>query len=153
MGVNRGSCLLTEHSSDETSFELLDVCPDGTVVEVGGNYKVLGEVYSTTILNRNSRYLFVILDTGGDGICCNYGPEGYYEIYMDNVLQAKGGKFESSASEVFGACPGPTSKPTNVVCHLYISNRPLISCSFLTVNFPLSIDRTAHCKPYQQCQF
>ena len=124
-----------------------------SLVGAGGDYTEPGKIYSTTIQNRVSRYLFVILDTGGDGICCNYGPNGYYEIYMDNVLQAKGGKFGSSASEVFGACPGPTSKPTNVVCHLYISKRPFISCSFVAVNFPLSIDRTANCKPYQQCQF
>ena len=91
-----------------------------TTVAVGGDYDVPGEVYSTTFLNRNSRYLFVIVDTGGDGICCNTGPEGYYKIYMDNVLQAEGGKFEASDTAVFGACPGPTSKPTNVVRHLYI---------------------------------
>ena len=99
---------------------MIDNCPMQSVVVFGGDYSDPGKMYSTTIQNRMSQYLFVILDTGGDGICCNYGPEGYYEIYMDNVLQAQGGKFESSSSAVFGACPGPTSKPTNVVCHLSI---------------------------------
>jgi len=104
----------TDDHPDETSWQLIDNCPVQSLVRAGGDYSDPGKNYSTTILNRKSRYLFVILDTGGDGICCNYGPEGYYEIYMDNVLQAQGGKFESSASAVFGACPGPTSKPTNV---------------------------------------
>ena len=99
---------------------MIDNCPGETIVAVGGDYNVPGGVFSTTFLNRNSRYLFVIFDTGGDGICCNKGPEGYYEIYMDNVLQVKGGEFKASDTAVFGACPGPTSKPTNVVRHLYI---------------------------------
>ena len=90
------------------------------MVAVGGDYNTPGDIYSRTILNRNRRYLFVILDTGGDGICCNKGPEGHYQIYMDDVLQAEGGKFEDSDTAVFGACPGPTSKPTNVVRHLFI---------------------------------
>ena len=101
-----------------------------TTVAVGGDYDVPGEVYSTTVLNRNSRYLFIILDTGGDGICCNTGPEGYYKIYMDNVLQAEGGKFEASDTAVFGACPGPTSKPTNVVRHLFIVDNLLFPALF-----------------------
>lgn len=106
------------------------------MVAVGGDCSVPGEVHSTTILNlnRNSRYLFVILDIGGDGICCNNGPEGYYKIYMDNILQVKGGTFKESDTVVFGAYPGPTSKPTNVVRRLHCCIL-LTPYSFLNVHY------------------
>ena len=132
---------------------MIDNCPVETGVAVGGDYNAPGEVYSTTILNRNSRYLFVIFDTRGDGICCNKGPEGYYEIYMDNVLQAKDGKYKASDTAVFGACSGPTSKPTNLVRHLYIVATPLFYFALFSHCLFAFITCTANCKPNQHCQF
>ena len=54
------------------------------------------------IPNRNSRYLFNILDTGGDGICCNTGTQCSYKIFVDSYFQAGEGKFGSDDTVLFG---------------------------------------------------
>lgn len=65
---------------------------------------------------RRSRFMMNIIDTFGDGMCCNQG-QGKYEVFMDFMGDspvASGGDFDASESHFFGDCSdGPqTSKPT-----------------------------------------
>ena len=100
----------------ETSWLLTDICPGGSKV-VGGGYTEKGKLEQKSILMRKSRYLFYILDLGGDGVCCNTGPKGSFKVFLDSALEVEGGKFDYSDFGYFGDdCPDTTSKPTNVVC-------------------------------------
>merc|ERR1712238_647478 len=104
----------TDDYPTETSWTLIDICPDGAVVATGGGYTKTGQTDMRTIYNRNSRYLFNIIDTGGDGICCNTGSQGLYSIFVDSSLQAEGAEFGSGNTELFGkdVCDAVTFKPT-----------------------------------------
>jgi len=104
----------TDDHPTETSWSLIDVCPRGREVTSGGPYTNAGVVETTVIRTRDSRYLFTIVDTGGDGLCCNHGANGYYKVTMDGVEQLSGGEFEITEGAFFGTCTMPTtSKPTN----------------------------------------
>lgn len=128
---------------------LIDICPDGAVVATGGGYTKPGQTDVRTIYNRNSRYLFNIIDTGGDGICCNTGSQGSYSIFVDSSLQAEGAEFGSGNTELFGkdVCDGVTFKPTNVVRYVAL----LLPSSSTFLN-NLRIPPTADYKSDQQCQ-
>jgi len=107
----------TDDHPTETSWSLIDVCPDGPgVVGTGGGYTVAGGTETTALVTRQSRFLFVIVDAGGDGICCNTGPAGYYKVSVDDVERISGGEFDINDNQYFGLCTTPTtSKPTNVL--------------------------------------
>lgn len=47
--------------------------------------------------------IFVINDSGYDGICCNYG-NGYFEVFLDTKKIGNGSSFESVDSTYFN-CP------------------------------------------------
>lgn len=106
------------YSSAETTWSIIDTCPDRgrRAVATGRGYTIAGKLETAFIVNRNSRYLFSILDAGGDGICCNTGHNGSYKVFVDNALQIAGGEFGYSDFQFFGACTETTTyKPTNVV--------------------------------------
>ena len=60
--------------------------------------------------------MFSILDTGGNGICCNSG-QGSYKVFVDSIEEVSGdGQFGVNKIEHFGSCSAmTTSKPTNMV--------------------------------------
>merc|ERR1719356_336888 len=110
----------TDDHPTETRWSLWDVCPGGGAVAVAESdlYNDPGETYSTEIFNRKTKYLFNFIDVGGDGICCNTGADGFYEVYTNNGVQFIGGESGpfTSEAEVFGDCRGSTtSKPTNML--------------------------------------
>jgi len=76
-------------------------------------------------------YEFVILDSGGDGICCSY-EEGYYAITVDeDVVQESDGTYGSSENVKF--CSIETANPASVVesqpspTILTIESTPIVS--------------------------
>jgi len=110
------------------------------VVAVGGGYTTPGQTDLHIIRNRNSRFLFNILDTGGDGICCNTGTLGSFKIFVDSVLQADKGKFGTSDTVLFGeeVCNDVTFKPTNVLT-ASPTNNPTIVPTGQPSNKPTSL--------------
>lgn len=46
-------------------------------------------------------YLFKISDTYGDGICCDYSPNGSYVLKADGSQFASGGQFSASETVKF----------------------------------------------------
>merc|ERR1712032_353415 len=52
-----------------------------------------------------SCFQFDIMDSYGDGVCCEQG-DGYYEVYIDNSLEIKGGPFAKEEKKTFGKCGG-----------------------------------------------
>jgi len=68
-------------------------------------------------IQENSRCEFVIIDSFGDGICCDAGP-GFYRLYYGTnttapgALLAEGGEFELEERVDFVVALRPTSTPT-----------------------------------------
>ncbi|MEM5566574.1 M43 family zinc metalloprotease [Psychroserpens sp. AS72] len=94
--------LTTDDYSGETTWEFLD--GSGSVVAFGGPYNGASDdnsLFETTFtLGTNECYTFVINDTYGDGICCDYG-DGSYELRENDEtgdLIASGGDFGFSES-------------------------------------------------------
>jgi len=109
--------LQTDDHPRNIRWSLYDVCPGGRIIKTSPPYDTPGE-YTDEILNRKSRYMYVIIDTAGDGICCNHGPHGFFEVSVDDVVQFRGGDDGpfTTKTEYFGECSSPTTlKPTNAI--------------------------------------
>lgn len=107
----------TDDHPRDIRWTLHDICPEGRIIATSPIY-VTPDTYEQMIPNRKSRYMFAIIDTSGDGICCNTGPKGYFEVSVDNKLQFRGGEDGpfTSIVEYFGECQASTtSKPTNML--------------------------------------
>jgi len=97
----------------ETSWTLTDMS-SGNQIAAGGGYTEAEKLYSTTkVVPVVSCFQFEILDSYGDGICCEQG-DGYYEVHVDNSLKISGGQFKKEETKVFGECASPPV-PENVV--------------------------------------
>lgn len=91
--------ITTDNFPQETSWELLD--DQGIVLHSGGNYTGGNTTYIYRLCLEDGCYEFLIYDSYGDGICCQYG-QGSYQV-MDgagNIL-ASGGAFTNSESATF----------------------------------------------------
>ncbi len=108
---------------DETTWTLLD--ENDNVFYEGGPYddSFENEIFSQVIcLDSTACYIFVINDSYGDGMCCQYG-EGFSLItdMNGNVVMSLDGEFNSSAEQDFcgvfeckliaDAFPGTISEP------------------------------------------
>ncbi len=86
--------ILADNYPGETTWTLVE--RGFGVVASGGPYLTPDTLYSTDVAVCSDRcYDFTIFDSYGDGICCGYG-EGYYQVYVDGVLEAEGGEFGTS---------------------------------------------------------
>lgn len=98
--------LTTDNYSTETSWQLKDkfgnIIVSNPTLANATTYTTTQCVASSTCLN------FVINDSYGDGICCNYGS-GSFKIYVNNVLQlSHNGQFGTSYNYSFNCPPGET---------------------------------------------
>jgi hypothetical protein len=96
--------LLTDDYPSETSWEIFDDAKD-VVVHLGIGFIEKGRECKVSVcLLVGTCYRFVIKDTVGDGICCDYG-DGSYQLRLSGTLFSEGGHFGSSASSgTFGTC-------------------------------------------------
>ena len=107
--------LTTDNYPQETAWTLSNQCDMGQTFS-SPVYSELSTMTSTPLCLPNGEYNFVITDTYGDGICCGYGS-GAYKITYDGVVEAEGGSFGSSKTELFGSCGGTP------VCSYAIKNQ------------------------------
>ncbi len=89
--------LLTDRYASETSWQLLT--SESELVLEGSGYANKTRYEDTDCLNDGT-YTFIIDDTYGDGICCNYGS-GEYAIEVEGEIIVSGGEFNQSASHSF----------------------------------------------------
>jgi len=104
----------TDDYPTETSWILKNTCTDvlDNSVDAGTLYTAAGTSYSNAYCVTDAAYTFTIIDSYGDGICCNYG-QGSYSVQYDGVVVASGGQFMDPEITSFGNCGGePTSSPT-----------------------------------------
>ncbi len=120
----------TDHYGQETSWKL--VLEDEEKTMLMQNQTVLErrkEYAHYSCQSKKDCFTFTVVDSYGDGICCNYG-NGSYLLLLDGDLVTSGGIFEGSESTTFGyGCPAeipssiPSSKP---------SLMPILSPTFQT---------------------
>jgi len=90
--------ILTDAYGGETTWALRD--------EASGNTVASGGPYESVKLNNEFEclddgcYEFVIFDSFGDGICCEFG-NGFYTVTVDGELVAEGGDFTTSEIKKF----------------------------------------------------
>jgi len=89
--------LVQDQYGTETTWELTNTST-GSVIVNGGPYANLSAAGvsahsdSFTITDDNTCYSFVINDSYGDGICCDYG-NGSYSVQLNGQSVANGGTF------------------------------------------------------------
>jgi hypothetical protein len=87
--------LLTDDFAGETSWEFLD--ENGNVIQESPSSLDDNTSYEVTLeVNPDSCYSFVIFDSYGDGICCDYGNGSYTLETASGELIFEGGEFEFS---------------------------------------------------------
>jgi hypothetical protein len=84
--------IIPDDYPEETSWEITDQA-DGSVV-------VSGTTGQVNVNLPDGCYTFIIFDTFGDGICCDYGS-GSYSVTCGSLVHANGGAFGDSESTVF----------------------------------------------------
>jgi len=88
---------------------------NGKMIASGDSGTTPYALYTEKICISNGDYSFAIYDLFSDGICCNNG-EGYYSLFVEDILVGKGGEFQSVDKFDFTVSdemtPFPTSAPT-----------------------------------------
>jgi hypothetical protein len=85
----------------ETGWTLRDSAGDLVASEPSGSYN---SPFGTAVATRNitaGTYTFEMIDSFGDGICCEYGP-GSFTITVDGeTVISNNGEFSESVQETF----------------------------------------------------
>ncbi len=92
--------IIQDEYGSETTWEILD---GGNVLYSGGPFSDNndGQLESADVcLNLDECYTFVIYDSYGDGICCDYG-NGSYTVGNNGAVYASGGQFQDEESTNF----------------------------------------------------
>ena len=108
--------VLTDKYPLEITWTLNNQCGEQTSVGAqttplrGGPYNSKLTWFSAKSRLPASSYEFNIVDTYGDGLCCNYGS-GKYSILVDGVvIHTSNGKFARTETKSFGTCVAPNVK-------------------------------------------
>lgn len=103
---------------EETSWRITNSA--GTTVASGGTYGSSpdGSTLTESICLADGCYTFTMLDSYGDGMCCNYG-NGSYTLSNGGTTLASGGQFTNTDATEFcvgnsGGDTSPPSQPTNL---------------------------------------
>ena len=93
--------IILDNYGSETSWEILD--DQGTEVISGGPYTDfnIGQINISTSCLVDGCYDFIIHDSYGDGICCNYGFGEYEVSGPDGTIHASGSSFLANESTNF----------------------------------------------------
>lgn len=85
----------TDQYPNETTWEIFDEA--GDIVVSGGGFTSANTLYEQSICLSEGCYEFVIYDSYGDGICCNFG-NGSFQLTDNLDVHIQGGSFGSSES-------------------------------------------------------
>ena len=101
--------ITTDESPEETTWEILDYSTYERVMAKGtSSYGNNDRKYSKSQCLGEGGYLFVIYDTYGDGMCCEYG-RGKYDVKVGGVRKVLGSEFKSTKSHFFSVTNTPTT--------------------------------------------
>ena len=128
--------LQLDHYGSETTWKVTN--SKGTILYQGGPYTDTSEtaplpapINTSFNLPSNECYTFTIIDSEGDGICCDYGNGSYMLRTPSDEIIATGGSFRAMESKDFSInllstndvdylnsvylYPNPTSNTVNIV--------------------------------------
>jgi hypothetical protein len=92
--------ILTDEYPEETTWELVNA--NNQVIATGGPYAQQSTLYTTEVCAPNDAcYTFIIYDSFGDGICCQYGDGNYQVLDAQGSVVADGGNFGDDESTLF----------------------------------------------------
>ena len=109
----------TDFYPTETSFKIMT--PNGNILMSGNGYTgSLTEYTSSSCLPTDTftTFMFVIMDSYGDGMCCIYGSGGY-KLEVNGVTIKTDGDFENSETTTFsanGILVTPSTAPISGSC-------------------------------------
>jgi len=91
--------LRTDNAPQETTWKVVNSL--NVTVASGGPYTIPNKLNQENItLPQADCYSFIIMDSGGNGICCTNGNGGY-EVSSDGTVIKQGGSFAYSESSEF----------------------------------------------------
>jgi thiol-disulfide isomerase/thioredoxin len=124
--------IVPDNYGSETTWKVLD--PSGNVVASGGPYTDGDNTPINETVNglSNGCHTFVIEDSYGDGICCQYG-NGSYTIESNGQTLYNGGEFGSSEDRGFNV--GGTSSIDDLELVSNVSIYPNPATDNATVSF------------------
>ncbi len=131
--------LFTDNFGVETSWQVTNSV--GDLVYAGNDYGNFQTVEETFIFTASDCYTFHLLDTYGDGICCDLG-EGFYTLMDEagNVL-ASGGTFEFEERTTLKVnCTQPTANALTTNAYGTSNNGSIFVETNNLENVLLSID-------------
>jgi hypothetical protein len=97
--------ITTDRDASESTWQIKN--STGTVVSSGGpwtNLTAIGTTVQTPVqvaLNPSQCYTFIMNDSYGDGMCCQYGNGGYSVTGANGAVLASGGDFDDSETSSF----------------------------------------------------
>ena len=105
--------IMTDDFPAETTWQITD--PNNNIVAQAGPYTTANSMENATFcLNQGICYNFTILDSEGDGICCDFGNGSYTVRAPGGNIVAMGGQFVSV--ETTQVCvPGNNNCANNLV--------------------------------------
>lgn len=97
--------ITTDRDASESTWQIKN--STGTVVSSGGpwtNLTAIGTTVQTPVqvaLNPSQCYTFIMNDSYGDGMCCQWGNGGYSVTGANGAVLASGGDFDDSETSSF----------------------------------------------------
>ncbi|UCC79629.1 MAG: carboxypeptidase regulatory-like domain-containing protein [Candidatus Zixiibacteriota bacterium] len=99
--------IYTDYFPEETSWELKERISHTVIASYGPLEDYLTLHTWTVCVDDDGCYEWIISDSDGDGICCIVG-DGYFKIFLNEVLVDSGGEFGSNSTTHIGSgCPEP----------------------------------------------
>lgn len=116
--------LVLDDYGPETTWKVLNAA--GQTLKSGGPYAkgIAGAVVLDTFCLPNGCYTLRVLDSYGDGLCCNFGQGSYSLRTATNQLLASGAEFGFDESTEFCV---PVTVPNNVCVRVNFNSQPINS--------------------------
>jgi len=111
--INTSVELKTDDHPGDTAYYIYDYSSKVEVVHVDhGSFDERNTEYTMNYCLDTSDYMFKILDSGGDGICCESG-KGWYNVKVNGKSAINGGKFTGyREAKTFLVEPVKTESPS-----------------------------------------
>lgn len=136
----------TDNYASENKWFLYD--EHNNIIDSGHNLSN-NTLYEKEYCLTNGCYKFKIIDSGNDGICCNYG-NGYFKININDSLIGQNGSFGNSDS--VSICISSNNHTTKIVENDYINLKtfpnPVNDNLFFSIDSKLTINNTIFVEIY-----
>ncbi len=112
----------TDNWAEETTWELYE--QGGGLVAADGPLQYGSTLHEWRVCLESAKcYDFIIYDSFGEGICCDYG-DGWYELVLNGNVVGYGGDFgDSETTQVGSDCPAPCPDET-VEIRIFTDDNP-----------------------------